>query len=150
ALRVLPQLPCEARVAEQLANSKRHPLDAVDEIARAAVDDLAPDASDRAADHRSALPHRLGDRQPAPLLQRLLHHHRRGALERVDPARSAALHDQRVDVGISGGLLTYFVEHLRTLRIIAHLSADEDELARMTAGCQLEATDDADGILEPV
>ena len=49
--------------------------------------DLVLDAADGARDHRARLPHRLGHGQAEPLLEALLHDHRRVALQRVDDRR---------------------------------------------------------------
>ena len=51
------------------------------------VGDLVLDATHRTGHYRTALPHRLGDGEPEPLDEALLHHHRRMALHPVDDDR---------------------------------------------------------------
>ena len=51
------------------------------------VGDLVLDATHRTGHYRTAHPHRLGDGEPEPLDEALLHHHRRMALHPVDDDR---------------------------------------------------------------
>ena len=51
------------------------------------IDDLILDPADAGADHRPALPHRLGDGQPEALGEALLHDDVRSPLQRVDHRR---------------------------------------------------------------
>src|SRR5215210_3932562 len=100
-----------------------------DQVAVLAVDDLQGDAAHVTADRRPPLPERLGDRQPEALADRLLQHHVRLRLERVDLDRPDVVEVvEDLDVGIRSGVFERAMEELPALRIVCGHRADQREL----------------------
>src|SRR6266511_3875744 len=93
------------RVGEQVDHPRCTLLDRVDEIAVEPIAYLELDAAGAPADDGTCLPESLADRQPEPFTDRLLHHDRRDALERVDLHRPDLVQvRQEEDVAVAGAL----------------------------------------------
>ncbi len=100
-----------------------------------AVVDLVHDPAGRSADHRVALPHRLGHDQPEPLTCRLLDHHVTARLERVDLQRVGQVvaaqpvqRAQHVDVGVVPGVGEGRGVELQALRVVVRHVAHQRQL----------------------
>jgi len=102
----------QLRVVEEMAQPERRPLRRADDVAGDAVRDLGRQATDGAADHGLALPHRLGHPDGEPVADGFLQHDRGRSLERVDLELGVGRKLECHDIGIAGGRLPELREHL--------------------------------------
>ena len=140
----------EIRRAQEPGDRERCARHRAHQQAGAFVDHLERDAADGARRHRPALPQRLRDRQREPFAQRLLHHHHRPALQRVDGEVRIGREERDRDVRALAGLLPHFGQDLRALGVVVGAAAREHQVRVLALAQQQEGLDHPDRILDAI
>ena len=140
----------ELGVTEQLDGTVGRTLRRVHEEPGHAVEQLQPDAADRAADDRFLLPERLGHRQSEPFLERLLHHDGRAADQGVDVEIAERGQLQHVDVRVVPGRLADLAQDLRAFGVVRCPTTGQQQLTVVASSHQAIRVHDPDRILQPV
>src|SRR5215211_1998721 len=165
AARGLAELSPVLAIPEQLTQGVAHRLEVegiIEQYAALAIDDLVLDAAPLRGDHRSGLPHRLGDRESETLGQALLDDDVGPSLDGVDDRR-VLLHvvhgqDRQVNspahLGIQLAPVTaHLGQDLSSLRVVGdrgHRGAREQQVGRAVVHVLHETAHHAHWIMKPI